>query len=151
MGPGPSLTGRGGVTKGNASHMNSALHGITSSSSGYDPSQSNIGMLGASNNSAVPHNRYDQRNHLGQRQKASNLFDAQASHALQKQMNSSRFGGFRTADGASQASKNYQGLTAHAKVSMAGEEVMGLMSGAGGLHGDKGYTPGQHYHGPQSP
>jgi hypothetical protein len=68
-------------------------------------------------------------------------------------MNSSRFGGFRTADGASQASNNYQGLATHAKVSMAGEEVVGLMSGAGGFHGDKGYVPSssQHHHGPQSP
>ena len=68
-------------------------------------------------------------------------------------MNSSRFGGFRTADGASQASKNHQGLATHAKVSMAGEEVIGLMSGAGGYHGDKVYVPAssQHQHGPQSP
>ena len=68
-------------------------------------------------------------------------------------MNSSRFGGFRTADGASQASKNHQGLATHAKVSMAGEDVMGLMNNAGGYHGDKVYVPAssQHQHGPQSP
>jgi hypothetical protein len=56
IGPNNSLTGRN-AAKMQTTHVNSALNGINSSS-GYDPSQSNIGNLGGPINGTV-HNRYD--------------------------------------------------------------------------------------------
>ena len=61
-----------------------------------------------------------------------NIHDANSSYLLQKQMNSSRFGGFRTADGASSGSKNAHGHSHQ----------------AGGAYDHIG--AGNH-HGPQSP
>ena len=84
--------------------------------------------------------RYDQRANMNGK-KNLNIFDANASHALQKQMNSSRFGGFRTADGASQ-SKQLGNIHGHnSNVGAGAEESFGFMKQATQVHDRNAYAP----------
>ena len=65
-------------------------------SPGFENNKMSVGAMIAQTTTAQQ--RYEPRNIANKK----NVFDANASHLLQKQMNSSRFGGFKTADGATQ-------------------------------------------------
>ena len=52
-------------------------------------------------------------------------------------MNSSRFGGFKTADGATQNKGHHPQFINHPKVSMAGEEVLGFINGSSAINNQR--------------
>ena len=117
-------SGRHSTNRGGVQYTNSMMASISNghnSASGYDSSQMSVGAMIAGHSGA----RYEQRANLNGK-KNLNIFDANASYALQKQMNSSRFGGFRTADGTSQ-SKQLGNMHQNSNVGGGAEETFGFV------------------------